>query len=100
MGLTVANYILQPFFPGDCRVPTLAAQLMAAALICTYADPDKIISRIATNFHSMFPRFPYVCQLLRYEINHQNAERVHVHQNRRSGAGDNIGSVLDGYGYV
>ncbi|KAG4079058.1 hypothetical protein HA402_001713 [Bradysia odoriphaga] len=34
MGLTVANYILQPFFPGDCGVPTLAAQLMAAALIC------------------------------------------------------------------
>lgn len=36
MGLTVANYILQPFFPGDCGVPTLAAQLMAAALICKH----------------------------------------------------------------
>ncbi|KAJ6638537.1 Y+L amino acid transporter 2 [Pseudolycoriella hygida] len=34
MGLTVSNYILQPFFSGDCGVPTLAAQLMAAALIC------------------------------------------------------------------
>lgn len=34
MGLTVANYVLQPFFPGDCGVPTLAAQLIAATLIC------------------------------------------------------------------
>lgn len=34
MGLTVANYVLQPFFPGECRAPTLAAQLIAAALIC------------------------------------------------------------------
>lgn len=34
MGLTVANYVLQPFFPGECEVPTLSAQLMAASLIC------------------------------------------------------------------
>lgn len=34
MGLTVANYVLQPFFSADCGVPPLAAQLIAAILIC------------------------------------------------------------------
>lgn len=34
MGLTVANYILQPFFSVDCGVPPAAAQLFAAAMIC------------------------------------------------------------------
>ena len=36
MGLTVANYCLQPFFPGECGVPTLAAQLLAAIMICKH----------------------------------------------------------------
>lgn len=35
MGLTVANYVLQPFFSTECGVPPLAAQLIAATLICT-----------------------------------------------------------------
>lgn len=34
MGLTVANYVLQPFFLADCAIPTLAVQLIAAMLIC------------------------------------------------------------------
>lgn len=33
MGLTFANYVLQPFF-NDCIVPVEAAQLLAAATIC------------------------------------------------------------------
>lgn len=36
MGLTFANYVLQPFFSADCGVPILAAQLLAAATICKY----------------------------------------------------------------
>lgn len=33
MGLTFANYVLQPFFD-DCDVPTAATQLIAAVTIC------------------------------------------------------------------
>lgn len=34
MSLTFANYVLQPFYAAECRVPELAAQLLAAATIC------------------------------------------------------------------
>ncbi|XP_037902969.1 large neutral amino acids transporter small subunit 1-like [Hermetia illucens] len=34
MGLTVASYILQPFFPDECKIPESALQLLAAFLIC------------------------------------------------------------------
>lgn len=50
MGLTVANYILQPFFSGDCGVPTLAAQLMAAALICKVIQLMKFEYFFSHNF--------------------------------------------------
>lgn len=33
MGLTFANYIIQPFFPA-CEVPDVASRLLAAAVIC------------------------------------------------------------------
>lgn len=36
MGLTFANYVLQPFFDGDCMVPVEAAQLLAGATICKF----------------------------------------------------------------
>lgn len=35
MGLTFANYVLQPFF-NDCAVPVEATQLLAAATICEW----------------------------------------------------------------
>lgn len=34
MGLTVASYVLQPFFPEECKIPDGALQLLAACLIC------------------------------------------------------------------
>lgn len=37
MGLTFANYVLQPFFE-DCIVPVAAAQLVAAATICKFDE--------------------------------------------------------------
>jgi hypothetical protein len=33
MGLTFANYVIQPFFP-ECKNPDLAVRLLAAAAIC------------------------------------------------------------------
>lgn len=33
MSLTFANYVLQPFYYGECKVPELASQLLAAATI-------------------------------------------------------------------
>lgn len=42
MGLTFANYVLQPFFEGDCTVPVEAAQLLAGATICKFNNnPSK-----------------------------------------------------------
>lgn len=32
MGLTFANYVIQPFFP-DCEVPDVAVRLLAAITI-------------------------------------------------------------------
>lgn len=36
MGLTFANYVIQPFFD-DCAVPVVATQLLAALTICMYS---------------------------------------------------------------
>lgn len=41
MGLTFANYVLQPFFEGDCTVPVEAAQLLAGATICKFNNPSN-----------------------------------------------------------
>lgn len=55
MGLTVANYVLQPFFPGNCEVPPLAAQLIAATLICM---PNVLLFKLKLNYiKSLFLRF-------------------------------------------
>lgn len=42
MGLTFANYVLQPFFPDDCGVPVMSAQLLAAATICMLLLAGKL----------------------------------------------------------
>ncbi|KAG5673102.1 hypothetical protein PVAND_003176 [Polypedilum vanderplanki] len=44
MSLTFANYVLQPFYAGECKVPELAAQLLAAATICglTYLNSFNV----------------------------------------------------------
>lgn len=44
MSLTFANYVLQPFYAPECRVPELASQLLAAATICglTYLNSFNV----------------------------------------------------------
>lgn len=83
MGLTVANYILQPFFSVDCGVPPLAAQLFAAAMICKVVIYNFYIYRLLTNRLSSNSgnRFFDIHKLLRRQIDDQNAKRFHVHKN-------------------
>lgn len=54
---------------------------------------------ILLNLRNFF-RFPYIRQLLRCQINHQNAKYIHVYENRRFGFGDIVRSVLDGHRYL
>lgn len=44
MGLTFASYVLQPFFPGECKIPEAALQLIAALSICflTYINCNNV----------------------------------------------------------
>lgn len=52
MGLTVANYVLQPFFSAECGVPPLAAQLIAAILICNQSH--IFVNRKLKHSYNMF----------------------------------------------
>nr|CAI5868578.1 unnamed protein product [Callosobruchus analis] len=36
MGLTFANYVIQPFFP-QCKMPDFGVRLVAACIICEYS---------------------------------------------------------------
>lgn len=86
MGLTVANYVLQPFFSSDCEVPRVAAQLIAAILICmsrvVYANiPLDVLNAFLFSRYSGRPAD--VHQLLRRQVDDQNAESLYVHENLR-----------------
>lgn len=54
MGLTFANYVLQPFFPADCAVPTEAAQLLAGATICFLTFINCYNVKFTTKLQNVF----------------------------------------------
>lgn len=54
MGLTFANYVLQPFFAGDCSVPTEAAQLLAGATICFLTFINSYNVKFTTKLQNIF----------------------------------------------
>lgn len=54
MGLTFANYVLQPFFPGDCAVPVEAAQLLAGATICFLTFINCYDVKFTTKLQNIF----------------------------------------------
>lgn len=53
MGLTVASYLAQPFFP-DCEVPQLAMQLIAALCICFLTWLNCHSMKVTTSLQNMF----------------------------------------------
>lgn len=54
MGMTFANYVLQPFFAGDCRVPIEAVQLLAAATICFLTFINCYDVKFTTKLQNIF----------------------------------------------
>ncbi|KAJ8665261.1 hypothetical protein QAD02_006923 [Eretmocerus hayati] len=53
MGLTFAQYVLQPFFP-DCPIPVNAARLLAAATICFLTFVNCYDVKQTTRMQNMF----------------------------------------------
>lgn len=88
MGLTFAQYVLQPFFP-NCSISDDGVRLIAAVTICKmlfiYIKYLLIIfleASISISYCLNLNRFAYICKLLRCERNIENAKCVHVCQNR------------------
>lgn len=53
MGLTVASYVLQPFYPSDCEIPKLALQLLAAFLICGLTYLNSVDVKTTTKMQNV-----------------------------------------------
>jgi solute carrier family 7 (L-type amino acid transporter), member 5 len=54
MGLTVASYILQPFYDEDCQIPLLALQLLAAVMICFLTFLNSFTVKATTKMQNVF----------------------------------------------
>lgn len=53
MGLTFASYVLQPFFEGDCEIPTAAKQLLAAVTICFLTYLNSFYMKVTTKMQNV-----------------------------------------------
>jgi len=53
MALTVANYLVQPFFP-ECSAPPAAVSLIAAACICGLTFLNCYSMKITTKLQNIF----------------------------------------------
>jgi solute carrier family 7 (L-type amino acid transporter), member 5 len=54
MSLTVASYILQPFYDEECDIPKLAQQLLAAAMICFLTFLNSFNVKATTKMQNVF----------------------------------------------
>ncbi|KAL9894007.1 solute carrier family 7 member genderblind isoform 1-T1 [Glossina fuscipes fuscipes] len=53
MGLTFASYVLQPFFSGECKIPELAKQLLAAVTICFLTYLNSYYMKVTTKMQNI-----------------------------------------------
>lgn len=53
MGLTFASYVLQPFYDGDCEIPTAAKQLLAAVTICFLTYLNSFYMKVTTKMQNV-----------------------------------------------
>ena len=54
MALTVANYLVQPFFSQDDELPTTAISLLAAVFICGLTWLNCYSMKITTRLQNVF----------------------------------------------
>lgn len=99
MGLTFANYVLQPFFP-DCAIPVEAAQLLAAATICNDRIwPYHFFTCLLIESINAFRLFN-IHQLLRCQVHNETTKCVYVYENCGSSNCHNCWCCLDVTRYV
>lgn len=68
MGLTFANYVLQPFFAEDCGVPVEAAQLLAGATICKWEDFNNFDHFFFNNFSPLYTFIGFLTFINCYDV--------------------------------